>query len=47
MQLRPNSLYSGCTENYFNVNLDTLFLDFIGHVVGAVLERQLFADIQP
>ncbi len=34
-------------ENYFNVNLDTLFLDFIGHVVGAVLERQLFADTQP
>ncbi|NQV68513.1 MAG: DUF484 family protein [Pseudohongiella sp.] len=29
-------------ENYFNVNLDTLFLDFIGHVVGAVLDRQLF-----
>lgn len=29
------------SENYFNVNLDTLFLDFIGHVVGAVLERQL------
>ncbi len=31
-------------ENYFNVNLDTLFLDFIGHVVGAVLDRQL-ADV--
>ena len=30
-------------ENYFNVNLDTLFLDFIGHVVGAVLDRQLGA----
>jgi len=29
------------SENYFNVNLDTLFLDFIGHVVGAVLEKQL------
>ncbi len=28
-------------ENYFNVNLDTLFLDFIGHVVGAVLHKQL------
>lgn len=28
-------------ENYFNVNLDTLFLDFIGHVVGAVLDREL------
>jgi uncharacterized protein YigA (DUF484 family) len=27
-------------DNYFNVNLDTLFLDFIGHVVGAVLENQ-------
>ena len=31
-------------ENYFNVNLDTLFLDFIGHVVGAVLDRQLIAS---
>ncbi len=31
-------------ENYFNVNLDTLFLDFIGHVVGAVLDRQLDLD---
>ncbi len=29
------------SENYFNVNLDTLFLDFIGLVVGAVLDRQL------
>jgi uncharacterized protein YigA (DUF484 family) len=27
-------------NNYFNVNLDTLFLDFIGHVVGAVLDNQ-------
>jgi uncharacterized protein YigA (DUF484 family) len=27
-------------DNYFNVNLDTLFLDFIGHVVGAVLDHQ-------
>jgi len=27
-------------DNYFNVNLDTLFLDFIGHVVGAVLNNQ-------
>ncbi len=31
-------------ENYFNVNLDTLFLDFIGHVIGAVLDRQLIAS---
>ena len=31
-------------ENYFNVNLDTLFLDFIGHVVGAVLDRQIDAE---
>ena len=31
-------------DNYFNVNLDTLFLDFMGHVVGAVLDRHL-ADI--
>lgn len=29
------------TEEYFNVHLDTLFLDFIGHVVGAVLHKQL------
>ncbi|GJM11781.1 MAG: hypothetical protein DHS20C12_01840 [Pseudohongiella sp.] len=29
------------SDNYFNVNLDTLFLDFIGHVVGAVLDNQL------
>ena len=28
------------SENYFHVNLDTLFLDFIGHVVGAVLGNQ-------
>jgi uncharacterized protein YigA (DUF484 family) len=28
-------------EDYFNVQLDTLFLDFIGHVVGAVLSKQL------
>ena len=34
-------------ENYFNVNLDTLFLDFIGHVVGAVLERQLGNESSP
>lgn len=31
-------------DNYFNVNLDTLFLDFIGRVVGAVLDRQLAAQ---
>lgn len=29
------------SDNYFNINLDTLFLDFIGHVVGAVLDNQL------
>ncbi|SUZ69188.1 uncharacterized protein METZ01_LOCUS22042 [marine metagenome] len=34
------------TENYFNVNLDTLFLDFIGHVVGAALDRLLLANIE-
>jgi uncharacterized protein YigA (DUF484 family) len=28
-------------NNYFNVNLDTLFLDFVGHVIGAVLEGKL------
>ena len=26
------------TRDYFNVNLDTLFLDFIGHVIGALLD---------
>jgi uncharacterized protein len=29
------------TENFFNVNLGTLFLDFMGHVVGAVLDKHL------
>lgn len=29
------------SDNYFNVNLDTLFLDFIGRVVGAVMDRQI------
>ncbi|MBT8146566.1 MAG: DUF484 family protein [Gammaproteobacteria bacterium] len=28
-------------SNYFNVNLDTLFLDFIGHVIAAALEGKL------
>ncbi len=32
--------------NYFNVNLDTLLLDFIGHVVGAVLDKQLAETAQ-
>jgi uncharacterized protein YigA (DUF484 family) len=27
------------SDSYFNVNLDTLFLDFIGHVVGAVIDN--------
>lgn len=31
-------------DNYFNIHLDTLFLDFIGHVVGAVLDKQIAAD---
>ena len=31
---------------YFNVNLDTLFLDFIGHVVGAILDKQLRLERQ-
>ena len=26
--------------DYFNIHLDTLFLDFIGRLIGAVLERQ-------
>jgi uncharacterized protein YigA (DUF484 family) len=34
------------SDNYFNVNLDTLFLDFIGHVVGAVLDKQLSKTAQ-
>lgn len=34
------------SDNYFNVNLDTLFLDFIGHVVGAVLDNQLADSTQ-
>lgn len=34
------------SDNYFNVNLDTLFLDFIGHVVGAVLDKQLASTAQ-
>ncbi|PCI75900.1 MAG: hypothetical protein COB20_11800 [SAR86 cluster bacterium] len=34
------------SDNYFNVNLDTLFLDFIGHVVGAVLDSQLADSAQ-
>lgn len=29
------------SEDYFSVHLDTLFLDFIGHVVGAILSKQL------
>ena len=29
------------TENFFNVNLDTLFLDFIGQVIGAVIDKEL------
>jgi uncharacterized protein YigA (DUF484 family) len=28
------------TENFFNTNLDTLFLDFIGQVIGAVLDKE-------
>jgi uncharacterized protein YigA (DUF484 family) len=27
------------SEDYFNTSLDTLFLDFIGHVVGAILHK--------
>ncbi len=29
------------SDDYFNTNLDTLFLDFIGSVVGAILSKQL------
>ena len=28
-------------EDAFNVSLDTLFLDFIGHVIGAVLDKHM------
>jgi uncharacterized protein YigA (DUF484 family) len=28
------------TKDYFNIHLDTLFLDFIGNVIGAVLASQ-------
>jgi uncharacterized protein YigA (DUF484 family) len=27
------------SEDYFNTSLDTLFLDFVGHVVGAILAK--------
>jgi uncharacterized protein len=33
-------VFGNRSENYFNINLDTLFLDFIGRVVGAVLDKQ-------
>ena len=33
--------FGNYTENFFNVNLDTLFLDFIGQVIGAVLDKEL------
>ena len=33
-------------DNYFNINLDTLFLDFIGRVVGAVLDKQIDSSEQ-
>jgi uncharacterized protein YigA (DUF484 family) len=38
--------FGNSSDNYFNVNLDTLFLDFIGHVVGAVLDKQLSETAQ-
>lgn len=28
-------------EDYFNLNLDTLFLDFIGEVIASILKRQI------
>jgi uncharacterized protein YigA (DUF484 family) len=31
-------------DKFFNINLDTLFLDFIGQVVGAVFYRMLAAN---
>ena len=34
------------SDNYFNVSLDTLFLDFIGRVVGAVMDRQITGSEQ-
>jgi hypothetical protein len=34
------------SEGYFNINLDTLFLDFIGQVVGAVLDKEFAKPAQ-
>lgn len=34
-------VFGNQSKDYFNVQLDTLFLDFIGQVVGAVLSKQL------
>ncbi len=39
-------VFGNYSDNYFNINLDTLFLDFIGRVVGAVLVKQLAANSQ-
>jgi uncharacterized protein YigA (DUF484 family) len=33
------------SDDYFNTHLDTLFLDFIGSVVGAILSKQLGSSI--
>lgn len=32
--------FGNYTENFFNINLDTLFLDFIGQAIGAVLDKE-------
>ena len=34
------------SKDYFNTHLDTLFLDFIGSVVGAILSKQLSGSIK-
>jgi len=37
-------VFGNQSDNYFNIHLDTLFLDFIGRVVGAVLDKKLDAN---
>ena len=33
-------VFGNQSDSYFNLNLDTLFLDFIGHIVGVVIDNQ-------
>jgi hypothetical protein len=39
-EIRGLVAFGNQTKDYFNVHLDTLFLDFIGNVLGAVLASQ-------